>query len=166
MQRSRLNPEDPNSVLVDTIRIILNKCLGKWGPWVLRKSGIYTPFYQKMIETCSSVSYPDVRAGGTLHFDWDRTKTDIKTTKRISEEAYDLWFKLREDQRRGFSEIEELVEQMHAVPDNNPPGTTASAPRDNPRITHSFPRRNRNPQHEAQDAQLVSLMTRVQHSMR
>jgi len=119
-----------------------------------------------MIEAINSVCYPDVQAGGKLQFDWDRTKTDIKTTKRISEEAYDLWFKLREDQRRGFSEIEELVEQMHAVPDNNPPGTTASAPRDNPRITHSFPRRNRNPQHEAQDAQLVSLMTRVQHSMR
>ena len=166
MERSRLNPEDPNSVLVDTIREINFQCLCKWGPWMFHRGGIYDSFYGKMIEAINSVCYPDVQAGGKLQFDWDRTKTDIKTTKRISEEAYDLWFKLREDQRRGFSEIEELVEQMHAVPDNNPPGTTASAPRDNPRITHSFPRRNRNPQHEVQDAQLVSLMTRVQHSMR
>jgi hypothetical protein len=150
--------------LVDTIRQIVFECLCKWGPWEFHKSGIYTPFYQKMIEACNSVSYPDVRAGGTLHFDWDRTKTDIKRTKRISEEAYDLWFNLSEDQRRGFSEIEELVEQMHAVPDNNPPGTTASSPRDNPDTRHHplhfGPGRN------PQDAQLVSLMTRVQHSMR
>ena len=133
---------------------------------MFHRGGIYDSFYEKMIEAINSVCYPDVQAGGKLQFDWDRTKTDIKTTKRISEEAYDLWFKLTEDQRRGFSEIVELVEQMHAVPDNNPPGTTASAPRDNPRMTNSFPLLNRNPQHEAQDAQLVSLMTRVQHSMR
>jgi hypothetical protein len=167
MQRSRLNPDDPNSVLVKTITTLLDKCVGKWGAWVIRTSGIYTPFYQKMIEVCNSVCYKDTRAGGTLHFDWDRTKTVTVRTKELTEEAYDIWFKLSEDKRRGLSDIEELVVELHAVPDNNPPGTEAPALRDNPETRH-HPLHfgsGRNPG-AVENAQLVSMLGRVQHSMR
>jgi hypothetical protein len=88
--RSQLNPDDPNSVLVKNIQTLLDKCVGKWGALVIHTSGIYTHFYQKMVEVCKSVCYTDVSVGGTVHFDWDRTKTVTDRTKQLTEEAYDI----------------------------------------------------------------------------
>ena len=163
MHRPRLDPADPNSALIGNIQKLHLECIRKWNAWSLRRSGIYTEFYHKMNELFDSVCYTSIPGGGTLHIDYDRTKTNAAQIKRLIDEAHAEWFKLSEEQRRKFPETERLLDLLYHVPDYNPP--EAPALRDNPGT-----RRHRTPwganPNAVQTAQLLSMLQRVQHSMR
>ncbi len=172
--RSRLNPSDPNSVLVDNVRVLYVVCKQnwEWGPRAQR--GIYSAFLHTVKEAYMSVLYRDVRGGGVWCLDFDRTKTDAEKTKRCIDETLAEWIKLSVSDRSKFPDVEERVNILYAVPDYNPPSTGPPAPVDNPAAVYTLTNRDGHSRHtrtnpadpNATDAQLVNMMMRVRHSMR
>ncbi len=172
--RSRLNPSDPNSVLVDNVRVlyVVSMQNWEWGPRAQR--GIYSAFLHTVTEAYNSVLYRDVRGGGAWCLDFDRTKTDAAKTKRCIDETIAEWSKLRVSDRSKFPEVEERVNMLYFVPDYNPLSTEPPAPADNPAAVYTFTNRDGNTRHtrtnppapNAPNAQLVNMMMRVRHSMR
>ncbi len=172
--RSRLNPSDPNSVLVDNVRVlyVVSMQNWEWGPRAQR--GIYSAFLHTVKLAYNSVLYRDVRGGGVWCLDFDRTKTDIEQTKRCIEETLAEWSKLSLTDRSRFPDVEERVHMLYAVPDYNPLSTEPSAPVDNPAAVYTFTNRDGNTRHTRTNppdpddphAQLVNMMMRVRHSMR
>ena len=165
MYKSRLDPANPNSVLISNIHTLYVECLRQWKAFVFHRSGIYSAFYHKIHELFNTVCYTDVRAGGTLHPDFDRTKTDPVKIKRLIAEAHAEWLKLSQANRSKYPDIEQLVDALYLVPDYNPSIPQPPADGDNPVARHHpyhfGPDRNPDEQH----TQLRTMLMRLKLSM-
>jgi hypothetical protein len=102
MERTRLDPANPYSVLIGNIQNLYHECIRNWSTWPLHRSGIYTEFYHKMNEFFNRDCYTNRRGGGTLHIDYDRTRTNAVQIKRLIDESHNEWFKLSEEKPSKF----------------------------------------------------------------